>query len=168
MANILYYDYISKDNDMFLLVASERGLCYVGLSDTDKDFWDKWKRKFYPTFILKHDPKEMAVYSNNLTAYFNGEVTVFSLSVDVSGTVFQKQVWKALQLIPYGETTNYSALAMQINRLKAIRAVANAVASNPLLIVIPCHRVMGKDGSLTGFRSGIRLKKKLLKLEAMS
>src|SRR5690625_6638419 len=77
----------------------------------------------------------------------------------MNGTNFQIKVWKALQNIPYGQTANYSEIAEAINHPKAVRAVANAIGANPLLIFVPCHRVIGKDGSLTGFRAGIKLKK---------
>ncbi|CQR47914.1 Methylated-DNA--protein-cysteine methyltransferase, inducible [Paraliobacillus sp. PM-2] len=166
MEKLLYYDYLIKNDYTFLLVSSDKGLCYIGLFNTDKIFWNKWKNRYYPTYILKHDLTRVAAYKHELNAYLNGETTSLAIPLDLLGTNFQREVWHALQSIPYGETTSYSAVAEQINRPKAVRAVANAIAKNPLLIVVPCHRIISKTGNLTGFRSGLALKKWLLELES--
>lgn len=100
-----------------------------------------------------------------LLAFFAGDRTRFSLPIQPLGTPFQLQVWQALRDIPYGETRTYAQIAAQVQNPRACRAVGGACHANPLLIVIPCHRVIGADGALTGFGAGLAAKEKLLKLE---
>ena len=100
-----------------------------------------------------------------LEAYFAGELRDFDLPLRPEGTVFQRRVWDALRSIPYGETRSYGQLANEIGNPKAVRAVGAANGRNPLPIVVPCHRVIGSDGSLTGFGGGLATKEKLLNLE---
>lgn len=101
-----------------------------------------------------------------LDEYFEGKREYFSLKLNLQGTDFQQKVWKALQTIPYGTTTTYLKLSQQLGDVKAIRAVANANGKNPLWIVIPCHRVIGSDGSLTGYAGGLYRKQWLLEHES--
>lgn len=101
-----------------------------------------------------------------LNEYFEGSRQQFSLKLNPEGTDFQQKVWKALQTIPYGTTTTYLKLSQQLGDVKAIRAVANANGKNPLWIVIPCHRVIGSDGSLTGYAGGLQRKQWLLEHES--
>jgi len=103
---------------------------------------------------------------DQLDAYFSGDLTHFDLPLRPSGTVFQQQVYGALQEIPYGATTTYGAIARKIGRPRAVRAVGAANGRNPIPIIIPCHRVIGADGSLTGFGGGLEIKKFLLDLES--
>ena len=100
-----------------------------------------------------------------LLEYLAGERQVFELPLAPAGTPFQREVWKALQTIPYGQTRSYGDIARQIGRPKAFRAVGMANHENPIPIFIPCHRVVGSDGSLTGYAGGLELKKALLGLE---
>lgn len=100
-----------------------------------------------------------------LTEYFNKTRKIFDLPVKFNGTDFQNEVWKALQTIPYGETRSYGQIAEQVGNPKAFRAVGGANNKNRILIVVPCHRVIGADGSLVGFGCGIDIKKYLLDLE---
>ncbi|MDG0979345.1 MAG: methylated-DNA--[protein]-cysteine S-methyltransferase [Halieaceae bacterium] len=101
-----------------------------------------------------------------LDAYFNGKRQRFELHLAPSGTPFQRDVLAALQQIPYGETRAYSDIAHSVGRPKAVRAVGAANGRNPIAIIIPCHRVIGRDGSLTGFGGGLKAKQLLLNLEA--
>lgn len=100
-----------------------------------------------------------------LTEYFAGERQAFNLPLNAGGTIFQNEVWSALADIPFGELRSYSDIATAIGRPKAVRAVGAANGRNPLPIIVPCHRVIGSNGSLTGFAGGIPLKTKLLELE---
>jgi len=100
-----------------------------------------------------------------LDAYFAGELREFELPVDPGGTAFQRTVWQALQTIPYGITVSYGELAQQLKKPTATRAVGAANGANPLPIVIPCHRVIGADGALTGFGGGLDIKRWLLEHE---
>ncbi|WP_285187323.1 methylated-DNA--[protein]-cysteine S-methyltransferase [Rhodococcus sp. MEB041] len=103
---------------------------------------------------------------DQLAEYFGGRRRCFDLELAPVGTEFQNEVWAALRTIPYGETWTYSALAVTVGRPTSVRAVASANARNPLSIVVPCHRVIGMSGSLTGFAGGVERKRLLLDLES--
>jgi O-6-methylguanine DNA methyltransferase len=100
-----------------------------------------------------------------LREYLAGNRKAFSASLDIDGTPFQKSVWEAILTIPYGETLSYVEVATMVGRPTATRAVGQAVGANPVPIIIPCHRVIGKNGSLTGYGGGLPLKERLLALE---
>lgn len=102
---------------------------------------------------------------SQLSAYFEGRLKTFDLPLDMSGTPFQMKTWEALKTIPYGETRSYGDIARQIGQPKACRAVGMANHNNPVAIVVPCHRVIGSDGSLTGYGGGLPIKRQLLDLE---
>jgi methylated-DNA-[protein]-cysteine S-methyltransferase len=112
------------------------------------------------------DKAPFAEVIRRLRAYFGGELKVFDLPLAPEGTEFQLLVWNSLRTIPYGETISYAQLAQQVGNPKAVRAVGLANGCNPIPIIIPCHRVIGSDGSLTGFGGGLLNKKKLLALES--
>jgi methylated-DNA-[protein]-cysteine S-methyltransferase len=113
----------------------------------------------------KQDTGPFAEVIRQLKAYFRGELKQFDLPLALEGTDFQLRVWNALRAIPYGETISYAQLAERIGNPKAVRAVGLANGSNPVPIIVPCHRVIGSDGSLTGFGGGLSTKKMLLELE---
>jgi len=100
-----------------------------------------------------------------LNEYFTGRRKNFEMKICPEGTDFQRRVWQELQQIPYGKTASYGEIAKRINNPKACRAVGGANAKNPIPIIIPCHRIIGNDGSLTGFGGGLDIKRKLLRLE---
>jgi methylated-DNA-[protein]-cysteine S-methyltransferase len=100
-----------------------------------------------------------------LKAYFDGNLQIFNLTINPKGTDFQKKVWQALLKVPYGKTASYQEITNSLGDPKAIRAVANANGKNPLWIVVPCHRIIGSDGSLTGYAGGLWRKKWLLENE---
>ncbi|MDO6516267.1 methylated-DNA--[protein]-cysteine S-methyltransferase [Zobellia uliginosa] len=107
-------------------------------------------------------PKNLEAAVKQLQEYFAGERNSFDLALNPAGTDFQKRVWKALSKIPYGKTVSYLELSKTLGDVKAIRAVASANGKNPLWIIVPCHRVIGTDGSLTGYAGGLHRKKWLL------
>ncbi|MFT5575817.1 MAG: methylated-DNA-[protein]-cysteine S-methyltransferase [Bermanella sp.] len=141
------------------LTANERGLSSVWIQTTDKN---------KPEFAgLKHDPAFLREAAVQLKAYFAGELLQFELALDsCHGTDFQQQVWQALRSIPFGQTASYRDIALQIDAPKAVRALGAANGKNPLAIVVPCHRVIGANGSLTGYAGGIDNKRWLLAHEA--
>jgi len=116
-----------------------------------------------PHAVLDESAHREAV--EQLQQYFNGIRTRFDLPLDLDGTPFQLAVWNELQKIPYGETRTYGEIARSVGKPGAARAVGMANHENPVAIVIPCHRVVGSDGSLTGYAGGLDLKKKLLEIE---
>lgn len=115
--------------------------------------------------ILTEDPAAFKALASQLGEFFAGLRQVFDLPLDPQGTAFKRQVWRALLEIPYGQVRSYSGLAAALGAPKAARAVGQAAAQNPLLILIPCHRVLGNDGRLVGFSAGTELKARLLRLE---
>ena len=146
------------------VLASDKGLRTLSLPQPSKE--RVFKR-------LKLKPAG-AVYSNDyfeelkeqLNHYFSGKAVTFNQKLDISqATVFQRKVWRASRLIPHGETRSYLWLAEKIGYPKAARAVGQALARNPLPVIIPCHRVIKEDGSLGGFSGGLRTKKRLLAIE---
>ncbi|MEL7004742.1 MAG: methylated-DNA--[protein]-cysteine S-methyltransferase [Bacteroidota bacterium] len=104
---------------------------------------------------------------SELEEYFKGERTSFDVPIKIAGTEFQNKVWNELTKIPYGQTISYSELAFRLGDIKTIRAAASANGKNKLPIIVPCHRVIGKDGSLVGFSGGLDKKELLLKLEGV-
>lgn len=115
--------------------------------------------------ISEKIPKELKEAVAQLQEYFEGKRKEFSLKLSPKGTVFQKRVWKQLQEIQFGKTLNYQQMANQLGDPKVIRAAASANGKNPISIIIPCHRVIGSDGSLTGYAGGLHRKKWLLEFE---
>ncbi|MCU1270766.1 MAG: methylated-DNA--[protein]-cysteine S-methyltransferase [Acidobacteriaceae bacterium] len=113
----------------------------------------------------QENPSALAGVLAQLRAYFAGKLELFDLSLAPNGTPFQQRVWSELQKIPYGETISYGELARRIGNSNASRAVGLANGSNPIPIVIPCHRVIGTNGKLTGYGGGLPIKEKLLALE---
>ena len=111
-------------------------------------------------------PVELEDCVIQLREYFEGTRTEFNLKINPQGTEFQQKVWNQLEQIPYGKTISYLELSKQLGDIKAIRAVANANGKNPLWIIIPCHRVIGSDGSLTGYAGGLSRKQWLLEHES--
>jgi methylated-DNA-[protein]-cysteine S-methyltransferase len=111
------------------------------------------------------DPGAFTVVVEQLDAYFAGELSDFDVELDLRGTGFQQRVWKALLTIPYGETRSYGEIAEQIGAPGAARAVGLANGHNPIAIIVPCHRVIGASGSLTGYGGGLDRKRTLLALE---
>ncbi|EHC2042625.1 methylated-DNA--[protein]-cysteine S-methyltransferase [Listeria monocytogenes] len=148
----LYYDTLRFSDTEIYFAATDAGLFYIG-TQAEK------------IQSAKQDAEKMYIYKEELLAYLDGELTDFTVPLSLTATPLQMEVFEALKTIPYGETRTYTEIAAQINRPKAVRAVGTAIGRNPLLLVIPCHRVIGKNGKLTGYSGGIRMKESLLKLE---
>ncbi len=126
---------------------------------------EAWTRRWLPGARVAHDPPALTALSEQLTAYLEGSLRVFSVPLDLRGTSFQLEVWQALLEVGYGETCSYACVAARIGRPAAVRAVGMANGSNPVPIFVPCHRVIGRDGTLTGYGGGLDLKERLLRLE---
>jgi methylated-DNA-[protein]-cysteine S-methyltransferase len=116
----------------------------------------------------RHEPALFRAAEEQLAAYFAGELKEFQLEFSTAGSEFRERVWAAIDTVPYGATTTYGAIAARIGASRAaVRAVGGAIGANPLLIVRPCHRVIGADGSLTGYAGGLERKVRLLTLEGI-
>ena len=136
------------------LEATERGLSAVRFP----------RRGPKQTDYTRHHPV-IAEAQRQLTAFFVGKLKTFSVELDWRGTAFQESVWHALTLIPYGDTITYADIARTIGRPRSARPVGGAIGKNPLPIIVPCHRVIGSDQTLTGFTGGLDIKIRLLRLE---
>ncbi len=155
---MMYYCYFDTPIGELLLAGEADALSMIG----------------FPQGVMRRDPGPDWIYNEEpfgtvreqLAEYFSGERKDFDLPLALQGTEFQVSVLEALQGIPYGETTSYGAIAKQIGRPKAVRAVGAANGRNPIPIIVPCHRVIGSSGDLTGFGGGLDTKAALLRLEA--
>lgn len=147
------------------LAATETGLCYVGSPGAPFSELEAWAGKKLPDAVLERSDAALKRYADAVEAYLQGTARRFEVPLDMKGTVFQQAVWEELLRIPYGATCAYGDIASRIGRDSAVRAVGTAIGANPVLIVVPCHRVVGKDGSLTGYRGGMEAKEALLRLE---
>jgi len=141
------------------LIATDKGLAAILWENDDP------ARVRVKAGVEKTDHPVLCEAERQLKAYFAGERKAFQIDLDFDGTAFQKDVWNALLAIPFGETRSYAQIAKSIGRPKAVRAVGAANGRNPISIVAPCHRVIGADGSLTGFAGGLTAKETLLRLE---
>lgn len=149
------------------LYSSEDGLAAIGLGRSGREARERRLARFFDLDPLYPAEGGHALYVAQLTEYFEGRRRVFELPLDLRGTPFQKSVWQAVSEIPFGRTASYGQIAEIVGSPKAGRAVGAANHDNPIPIVVPCHRVIGADGSLTGFGGGMPLKRKLLALEGL-
>lgn len=146
--------------------ATENGLCFLGFigqKRIEKQFNEIQKK--FNAIILPGKNVHLTKVKKEITEYFDGKRKIFSVSLDIVGTDFRKKVWEELLNIPYGKTVSYKEQATAINNIKAIRAVAAANGANKISIIIPCHRVIGSNGSLTGYAGGLHKKSWLLNFE---
>ena len=146
----------------YTLVSSSRGVVCVESAKQVEKRAIRWKRE---GIRLHRDGKYNALVARELDAYFAGRLREFTVSLDLRGTPFQRQVWEALCDIPYGVTCSYGDVARALGKPKASRPVGQAIGRNPVAIIVPCHRVIGSDGGLTGYGGGLHIKKALLDLE---
>ena len=154
---MIYYQYMKSSVGKLLVAGNEKGLHFINFPIEGKPS--------LPESEWKENSKPLQEALHQLEAYFAGTLKTFSLSLCLNVSPFQKKVLTALRRVPYGETVSYGELAKNIGNPKASRAVGQANARNPIPIVIPCHRVIGSSGKLTGFGGGIAVKQSLLDLE---
>ena len=151
------YDYLETPLGRMLLVANPEGLCGVHFIG----------QKYYPAgrdgWI--RDEKALSKAKTELSEYFSGERAVFTVPLAAEGTPFQRAVWRAIAKVPYGETITYAELARRAGFPGSARAAGAATGRNPIGVIVPCHRIVGQDGSLTGYAGGLAKKKALLALE---
>ena len=165
-AKPLYIDWIETPIGRMISIADEAALFLLEFIDR-KNMQGQLARlmRYYTRPIIPGKTGISRRIANELAAYFDGDLMQFETPLAMTGTPFQSSVWKALIDIPYGQTRSYAELAVAIGSEKAVRAVASSNARNALAIIIPCHRVIGKDGSMTGYAGGVERKVKLLTLE---
>ena len=161
----LYWSLLKYKDWSFYIASTSKGLVFVGSQNKPFEELSEWAMKRFPGSDLIEDGEKLEPYAVELTQYLEGKRQAFTVPFDYNGTPFQIAVWNALCRIPYGETKSYSDIANVINKPAAVRAVGAAIGANPVLITVPCHRVVGKNGALTGYRGGLEMKTKLLDLE---
>lgn len=150
---------------LIYVASTDKGVCKISVpKQTRRDFF-RWLNDHFDDHDVVDNKSRNKEVIDQLNRYFNGKLARFTCPVDLIGTPFQIRVWKELSRISYGTTITYKQLAKRIGTSKGFQAVGRANASNPLPIIVPCHRVLGTDGSLVGYSSGIKTKEFLLKLE---
>lgn len=163
----LYWSSTGSPRGSCIVMATEAGVCWAGTPGTPAEIGFAWtQRKLQIERRIESEeiaPLQSAL--DELRRYLAGEPIQFSCPLDLHGTLFQIEVWKELLRIPYGETRSYSQIAKAIGRPEAVRAVGAANGANPIAIIVPCHRVIGSNGSLTGYGGGLSTKEWLLTLE---
>ena len=147
-----------------ILAATGKGVCWLSFGDTDTQMEAALRAEF-PKAEVNRGDAELKPWMTELQRHFAGAQPHLDLPLDVRATAFQRRVWDALLAIPYGETRSYKQVAEAIGEPNAFRAVARACATNPVAVVVPCHRVIGTDGKLHGYAGGLHRKKKLLEAE---
>jgi len=157
--DILLYDIYHSPLCDIILAGSNQGLRHLHL-DTGHG-----RREFHISPGWGRDPDFFTDIKQQLEEYFKGERREFDITLDLRGTDFQKSVWNELLKIPYGEVRAYKDIAERTGNSRACRAVGMACGRNPVPLVVPCHRVIGTDGKLTGFAHGLEIKEKLIRLE---
>ena len=163
---VIDFTRIETDLGTMVACATDKGVCLLEFSDR-KGLETELKQlaKYHNANIVQGQNKYFKQLKEELDAYFEGRLKEFKVPLDISGTDFQKQVWQALVEIPYGITSSYLRQAEVLGKPSSVRAVANANGMNKIAIIIPCHRVVGSDGSLTGYAGGLWRKRKLIDLE---
>lgn len=164
--HVIDFTRIETDLGTMVACATDKGVCLLEFSDR-KGLETELKQlaKYHNANIVQGQNKYFKQLKEELDAYFEGRLKEFNVPLDISGTDFQKQVWQALVEIPYGTTSSYLRQAEVLGKPLSVRAVANANGMNKIAIIIPCHRVVGSDGSLTGYAGGLWRKQKLIDLE---
>jgi AraC family transcriptional regulator of adaptative response/methylated-DNA-[protein]-cysteine methyltransferase len=147
-----------------LIAATEKGICSIQFARSDAELLERLKREF-PFANRKQDDGGLTSWADALLRHMQGRDLDSSLPLDIQATAFQRRVWTYLQSIPFGQTKSYGEVAQAIGHPRAYRAVARACATNPVAVAIPCHRVVSKDGSMSGYRWGTARKKTLLRME---
>jgi len=148
-----------------LVAATEKGICALRIGDSDEALENDLRTEF-PAAQIEIDSGRLRQSVKAIVKHLEGKRPDLNLPLDIQATAFQRLVWEALQSIPYGSTRSYGDVAKAIGRPTAVRAVARACATNPVALVIPCHRVIREDASLGGYRWGLERKKELLKKES--
>src|SRR6266700_1409410 len=156
---------VSTELGKMLIATTPRGVCAVRFGENETALLRELKRDFHAAAIHRDD-QALAPVASQVEQLLSGPAAPRNIPLDIQGTAFQQLVWDALRRIPAGETRSYAEVAKTIGRPKAVRAVANACASNPVALVVPCHRVVQKNGSLAGYRWGVKRKAALLAKES--
>ena len=160
-----YYGIFNSSLGVIRIASTAKGVCEIALpKESEEDFF-KWLRAhFAPQNVIEDKGRNEDILAE-LESYLAGELREFESPLDLRGTAFQMKVWREVRAVPYGTTCSYQEVAERIGHPRAYRAVGAANRANPIPIIIPCHRVIGRDGSLRGYGGGLAMKERLLRLE---
>jgi O-6-methylguanine DNA methyltransferase len=166
-AETLYWSSTPSPQGTCTVIATEQGICWTGTPGTERQEGLTWLERRLPIarVIEGEEVEPLRQAMDQLRRYLAGERVQFSCPLDLRGTAFQVAVWEELYRIPYGQTCSYQQIAQAIGRPKAVRAVGAANGANPVAVIVPCHRVIGSNGTLTGYGGGLSMKAWLLALE---
>ncbi|MFF2093506.1 methylated-DNA--[protein]-cysteine S-methyltransferase [Paenibacillus sp. NPDC058174] len=170
MRKTLVWDKLNIEGREWLLLATERGVCRIIFPHEGLEDFRGWMQRIVPGSEPQQDAAVIKATGIGewLQSYFAGdEPEISNIPLDLIGTSFQQQVWNELGRVPYGETRTYGEIAAAVGRPQAVRAVGAANGANPIPVLLPCHRIIGANRKLTGFRGGLEMKRKLLDLEGI-
>ena len=162
---IIYYTLFASPLGRIGIASTPGGICRISLNAAGRPAFRKTLQRDYRCSAVRRD-RHFTDLVTGIRAYFSGNPVRFNIKIDLlEGTPFQKKVWRSLRRIPFGQTRSYRSIARDIGHPNSYRAVGGACGTNPIAVLIPCHRVINADGNLGGFTGGIRLKRQLLTLE---
>jgi len=148
-----------------LAAATPKGVCFVGIGDDDQVLETELRREFSKASVIHRDDQRLGTVISAILAYLEGSEPHIDLPLDIRWTAFQRRIWEELRRIPYGETRSYGEIAAAVGSPRAVRAVGRACATNPVALIVPCHRAIREDGDLSGYRWGLSRKRLLLERE---
>jgi AraC family transcriptional regulator of adaptative response/methylated-DNA-[protein]-cysteine methyltransferase len=160
----IHYTVAPSSLGQVLVAQSSKGICAISISDDAEELCDDLQRRF-PNAALERDDAELRGAAAKVVRFVERPTTALDIKMDIRGTEFQKRVWQALLEIPSGKTVSYTDIAQRVKDPTAVRAVAGACAANALAVAIPCHRVVKRDGRISGYRWGVQVKRRLLEAE---
>lgn len=162
-----YYGIFDSSLGVICIASTEKGVCKIALPAEGQEGFFKWLRaRFDPQNVIEDKSRNEGVLAE-LESYLAGQLREFQNHLDLRGTEFQMRVWREVRAIPYGTTCSYQDIAKRIGHPRAYRAVGATNGANPIPIIVPCHRVIGRDGSLRGYGGGLAMKERLLRLEGV-
>jgi methylated-DNA-[protein]-cysteine S-methyltransferase len=167
MSETVVIDTLKTSWGMFGVALSSQGIGCLTFPSESLERCAAWTKRWLPEARIKTNKKALRPIAAELNAYFKGKLKTFTLPLDLRGTPFQLQVWRALLNVEYGSVSTYTTIAAKIKRPQAMRAVGAANGANPIPIIVPCHRIIGRNGKLVGYGGGLDMKYRLLKLEGV-
>ncbi|MDA8236030.1 MAG: methylated-DNA--[protein]-cysteine S-methyltransferase [Clostridia bacterium] len=164
----IYLSNFTSPVGRLILASTTKGLCKLTTPGEKEAEVEEWLNHTFPGAVHCRDSQSHEEVAGQMAAYFTGAGKTFNYPLDLRGTSFQLRAWQALLDIPYGETRTYQEQAIAVGNPKGVRAIGGANNRNPVAIIVPCHRVIGKDGRLVGYGGGLEMKRFLLKLEGVT
>jgi O-6-methylguanine DNA methyltransferase len=163
--NKIYQTSFTSKIGVIYVASTKKGVCKITIPGQTKKEFIRWLHRHYPHYEFVESTTHNKKVVDELQRYFDRKLVKFKSNLDYEGTTFQQRVWNELKKLPYGSTTTYKAIATRLGMENGFQAVGGAVGSNPIPIIVPCHRVIGTNKKLTGYAAGLKTKELLLRLE---